>query len=141
MKKNFFTKFELLIVMAILTTLAFLAFKAIDPAEKIYKTKDDAKLNLVNLIGQSGSFTLPSEVPIPPSLKNENLDKIISHKTDSVTGEIIIYSKLESRANYSRCNSTSDIAWAVYSSTDDHTGIVCTTINSEPIVGNQTYLP
>ncbi len=56
-------------------------------------------------------------------------------------GPVIVYSKLESTANNSRCAAGTPEAYAVYSTADGRGGIVCRAAASAPVVGSQTYLP
>lgn len=56
-------------------------------------------------------------------------------------GPVVVYAKLESTANNSRCASGTPEAYAVYSTADGRGGIVCRAAASEPVVGVQTYLP
>lgn len=60
------------------------------------------------------------------------------------TQPAVIYTRLESLNNHSKCAApTADAAWAVYSTADGKAGVVCTTgatsnVN-EPTPGNQTF--
>jgi prepilin-type N-terminal cleavage/methylation domain-containing protein len=56
-------------------------------------------------------------------------------------GPVIVFSKLESTANNSRCSSGTPEAYAVYSTADGRGGIVCRAAATAPVVGAQTFLP
>ncbi len=57
------------------------------------------------------------------------------------TAPMVVYARLEARANYSRCAAATPNAYIVYSSADGRGGIVCRAAGVEPVPGNQTFLP
>lgn len=62
--------------------------------------------------------------------------------TNAGGAPIVVYSRLESKSNVSRCNA-GQWAYAVYSSADGRAGVVCRNSGAanEPGPGSQTYLP
>lgn len=71
---------------------------------------------------------------------NLNNQNNMCYNSSSANGPIVVYSRLESTSNNSRCLAPNTAAWAVYSSADGRGGVVCTN-GAEPTPGNQTFLP
>lgn len=167
MRKGF-TLIELLVVIAVLGVLATVVIVAINPIQQLAKSRDAGRLSTVSQLGQNivsysvgngGTFPTANatwitslvtagEVNNVPSAIDysiagvspcsANMQNNLCYKQSAVTGPIIVYARLESNANNSRCTSPS-VAWAVYSSADGRGGIVCS--QAEPSAGNQTFLP
>lgn len=166
--KKGFTLIELLVVIAVLGVLATVVIVAINPFQQLAKGRDAGRQSVTSQLGEASvtyatanSGTYPTanatwittlqtagELSIIPaaiaysiagvSACATNVQSNLCYKQSAATGPIIVYSRLESTAQNSRCTAPA-VAYAVYSSADGRGGVVCS--NGEPAAGNQTFLP
>lgn len=163
-----FTLIELLIVIAVIGTLAVVLLIAINPAESLARTRDAGRQQGIGQLGRSmeayavghnSTYIAPAatwitslqtagEISTVPaaiaygsgtSACTTNAQNGICYTAGAAgAAPMIVYARLESKANNSKCTSPA-VAWMVYSSQDGRGGIVCS--QAEPAAGAQTFVP
>jgi prepilin-type N-terminal cleavage/methylation domain-containing protein len=163
MNKRAFTLIELLIVIGILGTLAVVVLVALNPIQQLARTRDAGRQSAVTQIGhalEAYAVSHDGEYPDETTTWMDTLEttgeiakvpSAISYTTgvnacsnaaenglcydyDTLDGHAIIYARLESDSNNSRCtNAAAPDAYAVYSTIDGRGGIVCRATGSEPV--------
>jgi prepilin-type N-terminal cleavage/methylation domain-containing protein len=172
-----FTLVELLIVIAILGTLAVVVLVALNPAQQLARTRDAGRVSTVTQLGRAAeafatnrngvypaeNATWISGTTANPGLQNSGeiatVPAAIAYSIAGVAacttnaqngvcynattagggGPIVVFARLESQANNSRCTTAGQVAYVVYSSADGRGGTVCAA--AEPTPGTQTFLP
>jgi prepilin-type N-terminal cleavage/methylation domain-containing protein len=163
-----FTLIELLVVILVLAVLATVVIVAINPFQQLAKSRDAGRQSVTSQLGEAavsysiqngGTFPTANATwitslqtageisSVPASIAysisgisacTTNVQNNLCYKQAASTGPIIVYARLESTANNSRCTAPA-VAWAVYSSADGRGGVVCS--QAEPSAGSQTFLP
>lgn len=172
MLKKGFTLVELLIVIAVLGTLAAVVLVALNPLEQLAKTRDGGRQTTIAQLGHdleayavnnSGVYvaenatwitslvtagelsTAPSSVAYGTgaSACTTNAQNAYCYDATTALGgaPMVVFARLEAKANTSRCAAGTPNAYIVYSSADGRAGVVCRAAGSEPVPGNQTFLP
>jgi len=169
--KKGFTLIELLIVITILGVLAVVVIVALNPLEQLAKTRDSGRLSTVSQLGHdleayainnNSTYVTPNatwiatlvtagEIGVIPSSVaygtnaascTTNVQNTYCYNSGAAgAAPMIVYARLEAKANTSRCAAATPQAYAVYSSADGRAGIVCRAAGAEPVTGAQTFLP
>lgn len=166
-----FTLIELLIVITILGVLAVVVIVALNPLEQLAKTRDAGRLSTVSQLGHSleayavnnnSTYVAPAatwitslvtagEITVVPSAVAygsgaaacaTNAQSSYCYNSGAAgAAPMVVYARLEAKANTSRCAAGTPNAYAVYSSADGRGGIVCKAAGAEPATGAQVFLP
>lgn len=157
-----FTLIELLIVMAILGVLAVVVLVAINPVQQLARTRDAGRKSGVTQIGHaaeayytshSGSYmaeanwlstlstsgeisTIPSTIVGTADAYTACATNILSnwcYDADANLSEVIVFTKLESQSEKSKCTTAGTVPYFVFSSADGRGGLVCSA--TEPVAG------
>ena len=163
-----FTLIELLIVIAILGTLAVVVLIALNPAQQLARTRDAGRISSTTQLGHaveayaisnSGTYltenntwmtTLVSagEINVAPTAITYSISGITACATngvqngfcyDNVAGGVIVYARLESKSYISKCDA-GEKAFSVYSTVDGQGGIVCTATEPAVAAGGQPFI-
>lgn len=156
-----FTLIELLVVIAVIGVLAAAVLIAIDPIQQLARGRDSGRKTSVSQLGNAmtayytARSTLPTvaqwqtaganqalvqagEIKVFPAqpggtainCANGNLNNFCYR---FVGADFVIYTGMESKAEWARCTPNTNSAWYAYSSTVGRAGIVCGA--AEPAVG------
>lgn len=159
-----FTLIELLIVMAILGVLAVVVLVAINPAEQLARTRDAGRSSAITQLGHAVQAYYTSRSEYPPKAswgvdivaagEMTAIPDAVVHADGATCGtsgavndwcyddqgtpitEVIIYTKLESTNNTSRCTGVGELPYMLYSAALGRGGIVCSA--SEPTASAAT---
>ncbi len=165
--KKGFTLIELLIVMAILGVLAVVILIAINPAQQLARTRDTGRKSAVSQLGRAvtayftsrGTFFPESgtwittlvnsgELSVVPSSINygagvtscaTNAQNNFCYREGGGTAAVV-YARLESNVETSKCGGTGTNAFFVWSTADARGGTVCLTGTNEPSPGTQAFI-
>ena len=146
---------------------------ALNPIQQLARTRDAGRLSAVAQIGHAveayavshdGDYpaesttwmtdlktageiaTVPSSIAYTTNVDpcdGSGVQNDFCYDYDSLDGHAIVYSRLESDSNNSKCtNAAAPDAYAVYSTVDGRGGIVCRATGSEPVTddGGQTFV-
>lgn len=158
-----FTLVELLIVIAILGTLAVVVLIALNPVQQLARTRDAGRRSTVsqlghaieaNATGRGGVYMTPSatwitslvsagEIASAPQNPNYSAGGAtcaiagqsqngFCYNTFSTNTRAIVFARLESLAENSKCPAGAPVAWAVYSTANSGGGILCTATGGNP---------
>lgn len=163
--KKGFTLIELLIVMAVLGVLAALVLIALNPAQQLARARDTGRKSAVTQIGNSmlaygvahaqtyvplsttfiSSLSVAGEIDTVPKAigyatggtvcAGTNKENNICYLGTPANGQVMIYTRMESRSENSRCAATEDAFWAFHSSWG-RSGMVCTADGVEPTISS-----
>lgn len=163
MTKNFkkgFTLVELLIVIAILGTLAVVVLIALNPVQQLARTRDAGRRSTVSQLGhameaygtgRNGVYLAPAATWVTSLVTAGEIASVPQGPTYSAPGgatgcttnaqqgfcynafpaggpytRFIVFARLESAAENSKCTGSTTTGWAVYSSPNSGGGILCT---------------
>lgn len=164
--RNGFTLVELLIVIAILGTLAVVVLVALNPVQQLARTRDAGRRSTISQLGHAmeaystgrgGVYLAPSATwmtslvsagEIATAPQNPTYSASASgasacttaglaqngfcYNTFATNSRAILYARLESQSENSKCPAANPAAWAVYSSSNSGAGILCTAAAGTP---------
>ena len=167
--KNGFTLIELLVVMAVLGVLAGIMILVVNPLEQLGRAQDSGRKSTVGQIGHGFAAyytihgarypasdsnwiaTLQTAGELKSAPQNPAYITGVTNCTTNVVNgycysasgtpvEVVVYVRLESTSEISKCPAGSPLAFAVWSSVDGRAGVVCKTAGSEPAPGAQMFV-
>lgn len=166
-----FTLIELLIVMAILGVLAVVVLVAINPVQQLARTRDAGRKSGVTQIGHAaeafytshgGSYmsatgwlstlslagelsSIPQEIAGTATGYNRCVTNQTSgwcYNIDGTLSNSVIYTRLESLSEGSKCTTSTDTAYFIFSTTAGRGGLVClSSAAGEPIWSTVSFNP
>lgn len=160
-KKSGFTLIELLVVIAVLGVLASVILIAINPTEQLARGRDAGRKNGVSQLGNAVEAFYTSRAQYPGYTSAWTTDLITSSdlKTNppsitatgyipctaagatqivnnycynTGTGEAIVYARLESKSESSRCTVVATFAYWAWASAAARAGRTCQAANWQP---------
>jgi len=166
-----FTLIELLIVIAVIGVLAAVVLVAIDPVQQLARGRDAGRKSAVGQLGRATQayYTVNTSYPtvtqwtaVPnilvssgeirtfptgpvysagPVACTTNAVSTYCFNINLAATDVVIYARLEARADNNRCPVLTPSAWFVWSSADSRSGVVCGVGVTEPGPGSQVFLP
>jgi len=106
---------------------------------KIEITTGSKELTVFPQIPTGVDTDCTAAAPIAANLQGGTSPEGYCYKTDDDTAitENVVYTRLESTAQNSKCTGANEVAWMTWSSADGRAGVVC--LVAEPVPGTQTF--